>query len=512
MTQDDGRALRIVGMAYRNRPLLGLPVLMLLVLMLGLPGRAVAQGSVTWDEPYNVSSTDTSSIHPAIVADGFGNVHVFWSEDWGGRSITSYELPAQPNTIYYRRWDGQTWTDPVSVLAVVDDPLADYIAVAVDREDRIHAVWTGLTRIYYSSAAANAADSPAAWATPTVISFGAAHSRYESDVAVDVMGRVHILYAMGGDSAGVYHTAMEQDTGVWTLPKRVSDWLRQNEVAFADVRLVTDGSGRLHAVWGTANGNGYSQAVFHARSESSGSSWEAPFLLTDAVVEYGLSGFPSLLGYGADEMLLIYADDFTRGRVERLSGDGGQSWSAPRHILAGMEGLNGFIIPLLDSDDRLHLVINMRPSADQRVGIYYAPRAGLDWTPIVPVAVDEPYGPSAHYTDATIRLGNEIHVAWTQLRSGEIWHVTGIIDGVAPNPAKEAPREPPSAAGVRAAGVTATSPAVSVPAPTEVLDGRLAETLEPGLKAPAPWVPIISAVVPALLLVASVGVLRFRRR
>jgi hypothetical protein len=482
--------------------------------LLAFPATTAAQGAVTWSEPINLSSSLTSSNHPAVVADAFGYVHVFWSEDMNGREVKPDELPDGGNTILYRRWDGKRWTDPLDILAIAGDPLAEFVSVAVDSSNQLHLVWTGLTKLYYSTAPAAEAYSVKAWSAPQVISPESARTQWEADVAVDSRNNVHVVYATKGAQTGVFHVMAAANSRAWSAPTRISGFLRENEVAFKDVRLVIDEQDRLHAVWSTANNNGFSQAVYYARSESGGEFWDEAVMLADATINNGFTGFPSLLAYEPDRLLLIHVDQGNKGRIERTSEDGGRTWSEPRFILTSMEGVNGFLIPLIDNGGNLHLVINARPSADQRTGIYYAPRAGLDWAPIVPVAVDAPYGPSAHYTDATVRLGNEIHVVWNQARGGEIWYVRGVINGAEPIPAQPTPSPlvQTTPAPTRPA---ATASAIStVFAPTPSTQGGQART---DLAASPPgsastWTPLAAAVVPVLLLLSGVMLWQLRKR
>ncbi len=496
--------LRVDRMTRQCTYLIRLFLLYILLVAVSWPRPVTAQGGVTWSEPFNISDSPTGSVHPAIVTDAYGFVHVFWSENLDGESVSISETPGAGNTIMYRHWDGKRWTEAISVLAPQGDPLADFVAVAVDDENRLHLVWTGLTRLYYSSAMAIDANSVRAWSEPYVISFESARSQWETDIAVDADCNIHIVYATRGTEAGVFHVEKACDSQRWTLPNRISDSLRWDEVAFKDVRLVVDKSGRLHVTWSTSNFNGYSQAVFYARRESSRLAWEAPVLLADAKIETGFTGFPNLLTYGSDALLLVHVDQENKGRIERTSSDAGLTWSDPRFILLGMEGVNGFSIPLRDSGGGLHLIINMRPSADQRTGIYYAPRRGLDWSPIVSVAVEAPSASSAHYTDATVRLGNEIHVVWTQLRGGEIWHVRGIINDLDTLPAQELPEivepTPTPTERVRVSD--------SVDAPIGV---TYAQASTPP-QAPNAWLTAVAAAVPVSLLVTVAVVWRMRKR
>lgn len=483
---------------------------MLMVLALLCPVSTVsAQGGVTWGEPTNLSNTPTGSNHPAIVVDRVGHVHVFWTEAMSGREIKLDELPDPGNTILHRRWDGEQWSNPVDILAVPGDPLADFVSVAVDRANRLHLVWTGLTSLYYSSALAEEAHSVRAWTMPQVISGESARTAWESAIAVDSLDNVHVVFATKGAQMGVFHIMLPADGSTWTAPVRVSGFLRPNEVAYKDVRLVIDASDRLHAVWSTANDNGYSQAVYYARSESMGETWELEVMLADAEVNTGFTGFPSLLAYGEDNLLLIHVDQFNKGRVERISSDGGKTWSEPRFILLEMEGVNGFSSPLLDGAGNLHLAFIMRPSANQVNGVYYAPRSGFDWSPIVPVVTEAPAGPSAHYLDAAVRLGNQIHVVWNQARGGEIWHVSGVINGVPPAPVSTiVPRPTPAQASATSPAVSLAETAAPTPKPTEMAS-------LPGFSQPEPvpstWAPLAAALLPVLLLLSGVVLWRLRR-
>lgn len=477
------------------------------------PSHTTAQGTVTWGQPFNVSESLTGSNHPTIVADTYGNVHVFWSEDMNGPEVQSDELSNPGNTIMYRRWDGQSWTEPSDIIAVPDDVMAEFVSATVDDTNQLHLVWTGLTKLYYSTAPASDAYSIRAWSTPQVIAPDSARSAWESDVAVDSQGNVHVVYATRGSSTDVFHIMRAPTNANWSTPVRVSDFLRENETAFKDVRLVIDAADRLHATWSTANTNGYSQAVYYARSEQVGELWQPATMLADATINTGFTGFPSLLAQGGDELLLIYVDEGNKGRIERTSTDAGRTWSEPRFILPGMEGVNGFLIPLVDGGDNLHLVINMRPSADQRTGIYYAPRAGLDWAPIIPVATDEPFGPSAHYADAVVRLGNEIHVVWNQIRRGEIWHVQGTINDLTPLPAQTpSPRPDATPIPTPTTGLTSTS-AIQSSTPQSNLSGSLPmELTDPPVRSASSLMPILVAIFPVLLLVGGVILMQAKRK
>jgi hypothetical protein len=184
-------------------------------------------------------------------------------------------------------------------------------------------------------------------------------------------------------------------------------------------------------------------------------------------------------------------------------------------VLINMEGVNGFLAPLVDGADNMHLLIDMRTTADQMVGIYYAPRSGQDWSPIIPIAVEAPYGPTAHYMNAAVRLGNEIHVVWTQLRGGEIWTVRGEIAGIPSAKAQPTPTPEPQSALLPTPTADRERPSTSIsPSPASTENDHL---LPPALRSPPPpamslWQIIGIAAAPVLLFLGVVILWQVRRR
>lgn len=477
------------------------------------PRPAAAQSSVTWNEPVNLSQTLTGSVHPAIVADFQGNVHVFWSEDVNGPTVQQDEIAGPANTIMYKRWDGKQWSEAVEILAVPDDKLADYVNAAIDHSGRIHLVWTGITNLYYSTALLSDAASVHAWSKPEIITSESARTRYEASIAVDSRDNVHVVYAAKGSAPGIFHMMLAPNNAYWSSPIRVSNYLQENEAAFSELRFIIDDENRLHAVWSAVSISGFNQAVYYTGSEAFGETWYPPIQLGNIAASEGFMGFPSIMSPEKDKLLVIYGNDTNKFRRERISNDAGRTWSDAHLILLEMEGVNGFLIPLMDNAKNLHLIINMRPSANQVTGIYYAPRNGEDWSPITPVAVNPPSAPTAHYTDAVIRLGNEIHVVWTQLRGGEIWYVKGIINNVDPtSPEKLTPPALQATTVVQASPPTnsvSTSLSTTTPAvAAELLIREMDTTPPPTTTSPAKAILISTIFVVVMLVIVIINQIR----
>jgi hypothetical protein len=401
---------------------------------------AAQSGMVEWSQPINLSNTAESSGRPAIVADLSGLVHVFWSEEVGGDSIL--DIPAQlihnGNTIFYTRWDGMSWTEPVDILFVPGDQIAEYVAVAVDKEDYLHIVWTGQSDFYYSTAAGWQAFSARAWSEPMVVAGDSARSAWESDIITDAVGNIHIVFATRGPTAGIYHIASFDRGRTWSAPVLISQPFDTLETSFSNVRVRVDGADRLHTVWQTNQKEGYGQGVYYARSLDGGQTWAQPVQMGRRDPgEYEVA-FPYLAAVGESEIHMVYIDgEWHIGRWHRISRDGGETWSEPVHILTDLEGVNGYTILLTDGLDGLHLVTTMRTRTQISGPIFYAHWLGTEWSPVErPFVESDQTGPGAHWTAATIGRGNEIHVVWNtnfSHKAGEIWFSRGIIPGVSPD-------------------------------------------------------------------------------
>ncbi len=475
-----------------------LAVLVVLILCLAAqPSRVAAQsGTVKWSSPENISNTPQSSAYPAITADDFGFVHVFWSEDIDGKPLGPSDPSDSGNAIYYTRWDGTGWTAPIDVLYLPDDPVATYPSVTADKKGNLHLVWTGLTNIYYSQAPGAQAESSRAWRQPVVVATTSARSNWESSIAVDNEGNLHIVYASRGNDAGIFSVTSTDNGATWSQPVKISDPFDMLEASLSTVKLTADEKGRLHVVWQTNTADGIGQAAYYARSADGGNTWSSPFQLGYRQTGDFYVGFPYLAQIGPDELHVIYVAGANKGRWERISRDGGLTWSEPQYIIPEMEGINGYDIPIVDSAGHAYLIINMRPTATQAVGIYYSYWDGERWAPAVTLVDSGPKSESAHFSAATISSGNEIHIVWNQVRGGEIWHLQGTIEGAKP-------------LAIRALPTASPSPS---PTPTEALTViQVAPQQQPALSQTVPTTvntasssPLIPGTIAAVVFTAMV--------
>jgi hypothetical protein len=466
--------------------------------------RATAQsGLVDWSRPINLSNTLQYSAHPAIIADDYGYVHVFWSEEVGGRPMRSEDTVSNTgNTILYRRWDGASWSQTVDVLFVPGEVLAEFPAVDIDAENRLHLVWEGISNLYYSSVPSWQAASVRAWTKPVALANNTAAVAWGSDIAADASDNLHVVYTTRGDDAGIYYIRSTDGGTSWQLPIKLSDPFAPLEDSLSVVKITADDSGNVHAVWQTNQAQGYGQAVYYVRSADSGESWSGPMRLGWRDPEDYEVAWPYLTAIGATELHLIYIDGpgmGSVGRFHRVSKDGGETWSKPYHILTDMVGVNGYVVPIVDGAGQMHLIIDMRTKDTQIVGIYYARWSGNGWSQVEPVDVSSPAAPSAHYTAAAVRRGNEVHVVYTQQTGGEIWHLWGIIPSVSPDPPLALPSFQTPSPSVKVADTVLQTP---THVPKAMAQPTLESRSSPPLRAASH--PLVPTVGMSLLLVVAV--------
>ncbi|MBN1659126.1 MAG: exo-alpha-sialidase [Anaerolineae bacterium] len=409
------------------------------------------------------------------------------------------------NSILYRRWDGISWSAPLDILFVPGESRAEWPVVAIDAENRLHLVWQSFTAVYYASAPSWQADSAHHWTEPLALTANADFTPWGADITADAQGVLHVVYAAAGDEEGLNYIRSTDGGESWGLPLRLYGPLAPSEEPPSMVQIVADAAGRLHVVWQTNQVTGGGYGVYYARSTDGGDAWSAPVQLATREPEDFSTSTPYLMANGESELHLIYVDGSytgSKGRFHCISRDGGATWGVPKHIITELVGMNSRVMPVVDGAGQMHLIANMRTESTQVVGIYYARWQEAGWSPVVAVEVSVP---QIHYTAATVRLGNELHITYTGLEGAEVWHIRGIVSGLDPQPALAPPAPLLPTQPVQAAE-TAFSPAT--PEPEPVASTSPAEML-PSQATPAGIHPLLPAVVAALAVV--VGVIAWTR-
>lgn len=458
-----------------------LMIAVLLVLLL-FPGRAAKASGVrqqtspglpVWSPWINLSSTPGGSIKPAITADLFGFVHVFWSEKMQGEPGRFPGREAGDTILYQRLYGGQ-WTDAIDIAFTQDDIWFNDPDADTDSSGRIYLVWSGYRGLYFASAPIKGAWSAANWRKPMRI--------IETNPGANGIGPVsrpkilidesrnvlHVVYSLLGIDGGLYYVRSEDSGVTWSLPLALVQLPAGagREEAHSGARIKHDSSGRIHLVWSQFLAPDFIEKhVWYSRSDDGGSSWTPPFELSHLQPDDVWQAAPALAVAG-DAVHLVWTCGQRPYRCYRMSPDGGHTWRPMQRLFGTMESLAGWDTVTVDSLDRVHIVAQLRKRAIP--GIFYSFETDSVWPSSpqdIPCAAVGICG--GHFMASAISLGNELHVVTQHESLGEIWYTSAQLD----SPAVEALPLPETMVTPTAVVVTPTSSFAVEPVSTPEVAG-----------------------------------------
>lgn len=507
----------------------------------GFSRSGMAQSSdPQWEDFVNLSGTPTASTYPAIAGDASGRVHVLWSEDAGGETenilydrdgnalIDSRGNPINflnhdGNTLFYTRWDGETWLPPMDIQINPGGNIL-YPRIKIGPNGMLHAVWMGSTgertALYYSRVFSDRSTEVRQWTRPIVLAEDLLTAYYPVDIAIDSRGLIFLLYARFRVDPGVYLIRSEDGGLSWSDPVqifRTYDESGRNEGA-STLRLAAGDQDRLHATWTRYDAGGNGKGIYYSGSEDAGLTWSAPYEVarwqpgwyeTDWLVAGGVGDEIHLVWEGSSDIAATY---------ERVSQDGGKTWSRPRLIFPKLVGENGFASLVSDSAGVLHLLVVKRGDADSIAhGVWYSQLANNRWSDPVLLGSGQSNlydlldpqnqpdlasmmrgtftGGGLRYQDVAIANGNELFVVVVNEFDGEIWGSRAILD--APHVAPQV-YQPPTPT------FTPTEDSQDLQKRTPTPPPALLLNAEPPARQPVnPTRVVMFAALPSLLLILA---------
>ncbi len=449
---------------------------------------ASAQGDGDWSPPSAVFEVQvgprTYLQGTSLVADQTGAAHLAWLH------VPDVNDESQ-NAIYYSRWNGEGWTDPVDIFVPGADLRLGYPVLVPAPDGRLHMFWTLGGYVWHSWAWADGAASVSAWEPPEAVVVTDAPTDAAMDAKLDGEGVFHIVYS---ERLGELRYIQSPDGGAtWSVPVSVSSVTA--ETTTWKPRIAVSPGGRLHAVWTETFGGTDTLGVRYAQSEDGGRTWSAP-------LEFGSR-------YHADGNVLA-GDDATvylvwnggigagGGRFFQWSGDGGLTWSQPIQFSsrAGMANNPSLAV---DSSGQLHLITGDSSYVTWDGQVMSAPR---EFAP-----------PETERSQLAIVTGNQVLAIWP-LTAGKIEYAVRQLDIPAfptrlpPAPTVTTVTMPPwsQALGVTAAAEP-TGTAQATATGTELFSGPQGS---PGFM---PMVqPVLAGAGGAAVVIMAVGVFRHVRR
>ncbi|HHW85366.1 MAG TPA: exo-alpha-sialidase [Chloroflexi bacterium] len=440
-----------------------------------------------WAPPQPINN-ECCAAYPLPIIDPWGQLHLFWAD--------------AERYIWYTRWSGEGWIQPVDVIANPGNGTATGPDVAVDTLGRFHVVWrdggTG-GALYYASVDVSQAADAHAWRSPTEL----APQALGAAVAVDQTGTIYVVYTpfQAGES---FSLITSRDGSAWSQPLPALSSLSSDFTGGSYVNLALDKAGSLHVAWNSqAYPGGYPEhAVFYQRSTDGGLTWSEPYdpdplppeVDSDTTSNFKNKMLNVAIGPAGDVHLTWH--QYTGFRFHRWSNDGGVTWSEKEPVFPDMgAAYNGVVDMAFDSTGRMHIVAS-------RGAIWYRTwSVSAGWTP--PELVD-PTPADWHHHRVAVVGGNEVFLFYPDINeTGILWYTHKIVDA----PAVATLPAPTRLIATQVPLVSTPQPALT-PVPTVTVTA--AKLSEQTMKMPVGQTPTlwIWALVPALLLVGAVVVAR----
>lgn len=477
----------IILASERRRIIAGIGIAITCLSIL-LPVAFAQPAPSAWALPQPINE-QCCAAYPVPVVDLWGQLHLFWTDADG--------------YIWYAKRTGESWSQPLDVIANPNHGPAAGLDVALDQAGRFHMIWRdGNTggALYYSNADVQQADNAHAWRPPIEL----APQALGAAVAVGPQSLVYVAYTpfQQGESFAIITS---EDGDDWSQPVMASSRLSEGFTGGSFVNLAIDEAGRLHIAWNSqVYPDGYPEhAVFYQNSLDGGLTWSEPYdpdPLPPEVNANISSNFKNKMlnvavGPAGDVHLTWH--QYTGSRFHRWSDDGGVTWSEQEVVFPEMgAAYNGVVDMAFDSSNRMHVVAS-------RGAIWNSTWSKDEgWTP--PELVDATSADWHHHRVAVVG-GNQVYLFYPDINeTGILWytHKTVGAPSTAPLPTptlRVVSTEPPP--------TTATPNPVPSPMPTTIP----ASPTEAARQEPSnggDQIAWIWAVAAALLLIGAVVVAR----
>ena len=350
--------------------------------------------SIAWTQPVRISSPETDSRHPVLVADHVtGRIHLTWEEDsrtiryayrdpggpdwriephaWlGHRPAIALDPDGFPHIVYvyasdahpqesqiFHRSPRQDWV-PSSVSSTIGNSQRPDIGLIIGQD--VHVVWVetldGTDTVYH----ARSQDQGLTWLEMEPISGGSAPA-----LAVGPGGLVWVAWQRDSQLSG------DERADIFASSRGTEGWSEPVDVSLTpagDSRspdIACDSGGNAHVAWEEEAADGLSSAVRYVLGTPEG--WTAPESLSSG------SGFATApyVTIGADDSVYVAWDAGTSvGMCVRPSGD---LWETPELIASNEMGIRDVTIAI-GAEGGVHAAWSARADEGEWA-VYYRERA-----------------------------------------------------------------------------------------------------------------------------------------
>lgn len=388
-----------------------------------------------WSSPQQLSVNTPGTSSPSRVApagalalttDNQAAVYAVWSATNGD--------DAPGTAIYAASYVNKTWVQGDLVLTTPEFDAemgkADQPSVAVDRDGRLHATFSGGSsgRIYYSAALARDATSSDGWQQPIVLPSPSEIGSW-SEIVADPRGQVlYVLYVVPyNEQRGVWFTRSDDGGTTWSFAVNVADAVAGGWDSVSKARLVIDPNADvLHAAWlrTVIPGNAGLQAIYYARSVDRGQTWSTPQQVAEGNVDAPIL---TVAGTGQTHLSwinkrpLVAADAKAPYEIwNQLTTDAGSTWSNPM-VVRGLDAVSGHPGIATDGAGRL-FVVAVGEGPKRNAVLQYTEWNGNSWVNFEQRGLGQPAQLGNDAQAAVLSASGEFHVVmrlWTATSAGD---------------------------------------------------------------------------------------------
>ncbi len=401
----------------------------------GIAGAQVP--NINWQQPINISNSESTSTDPFLLADPAGYAHLFWAEK------TRATPGNAADTIMYSKWDGSIWTRPMDIyISPLSDgnPVSVYPRAAIDEEGTIHLIWMTLPNfprhaLNYRQVSSWETTKLSSWSEPVRLSTNLTGQQYSADIAYNPKQGLHIVYATG--TGGIEGRAItyqnSPDKGAtWSEPQNIYTF-SDPERGGSNLKILLEAPNHVYISWTEWDRSGNGQAVYFTYSEDNGQTWAIPFPLGLRLENEYERDYNNMELLGPGHLVSIWEGGFRAYRGAMYSYDHGKTWTAPFDVFPMLIGDNGAVQFAKDSKDRLHVFVanRIREGYDfygNRLGLWHSIYLGEErWSK---PSIASVYGNDENMTNPTVTIvnGNTIVAAWYGSQIYEIYVMTGKIE------------------------------------------------------------------------------------
>lgn len=393
----------------------------------------------TWSEAIDLCTTQKCWF-PRMTSDRDGNIHVVWGS-WGGSDAVTEQAT---NTIYYTRYDGKDWTEPVDIIiAPAVEGTVEIGDIFVTPDGILYLAWGSDGTVYVSYVAVELATNAREWTT-TVIDEGT-RPRLAFDEDKNYIYCIYVLTLRDETDSS------EQPRQLYNIMVTYSDYhelnwqerssifeLRTKNATAVVSNVLVGQDGTVHIVWSenTLQSNWLGASIWYARVTNNETVQATIAKLsgpTDAKSPH--QAYPFLTECPNGDLFAFWSNGVGSdvGRYYTFSYDSGQSWEPVENAFAGeISGLTG-MPGIICTNDKIEVATSAFSGIDILTGVRFSTydRKENTWAPLESIEVKNHPG---EHPSLALTNGNRLHLVWNDYDSAGIMYSELTLDRQAEHP------------------------------------------------------------------------------